>query len=320
MQNNTIILGGFETVYMKKLALYLGSRMGEQISVGIADRPSEGENDGTVWIGSEDFLEEVKKSRGDSNCIILSEEELNREDSVCRYQSCERLYQQIIAIYGRFYAVPETMRSQKQKWIVLTGCVTTSELSAFAATCAMILAERSRVLYLNLSGCSGMEKLFLLDKGVDLSDLTEALRRDETVYPEAYVRQMEDINYIMPPANPMILSELTEEDMARLIEAIGRRTDYRYVVTALGSACRGSDRLFQLASRIFLLTEKGHLKDCGNSEWSDFIALSRGTKESGAERIALPKIEADSSGTHLLHGWQEGAIGQLARIYLEGEK
>ncbi len=319
MQNNTIILGGFENIYMKKLALYLGKRMGDQITIGTADHPSDTEDKETVWIGSDEFLCEVQELMGEAHCITLSEEESADEERICRYQSCEKLYQQIIAGYRRFHLAPEAANSDRQRWIVLTSGGSAAELLAFSVTCAMVLGERSKVLYMNFSECSGMRNLFLTEDGEDLSDMTGALRRDAAICPESYVRQMEGLDYIMPPSNPMILSELKDEDMARLIEAVRTKTGYRYVVAALGTACLGCDRLFGTAAKIFLLAKRGHLMECSTREWSDFISLCTGTDGIKPEKIILPEIEVESSGIHLMHSWQEGALGQLARIYLEGE-
>ncbi len=315
MQNNSVILGGYEKSYMEKLALYLGSRMGEQVTVGMATHP-DGDGD-SVYIGSEKFISEAKTRTPESKCIILSEDE--GEDTICRYQSRERLYQQIMERYQRFYAMPRAARNGRQRWMVLVGTENAAVLTAFSLTCAMILSEKAKALFLNLSAASGMERLFLLERGVDLSDLTEALRRDGEVSLEAYVRQMEGVDFVMPPSNPMILSELREADISGIAEAVARHSEYEYVVVALGHACCGCDRLFRMAERIFLLTKRGHLSDCGSGEWRDFISLCLGSSEKTPERITIPEIEADGSGIHLLHDWREGAIGQLARIYLKGE-
>ncbi len=308
-------------MYMKKLALYLSSRIAGHVRVGVAETvPHNAERD-TVWIGSDEFLCAVREQIGeDARCIELAEEE-GDDEAVYRYQSCEKLYQQIILRYRKLQGIPAGGNgSARQRWIVFTTDGSPSSLLAFSLTCAQILGERERTLYLNLSECSGMAELFSLEAGADLSDLASALRSDEPVCLEAYVRRMEQVDYILPPSNPMILPELTEDDVGRLIEAVGNRGEYGCVVIALGTACCGCDRFFSIAERLFHITRKGTLRECGRREWTDFISMCRAPGDPPPEQILVPQIQAESSGIHLIRAWQEGALGQLARIYMNGEE
>ncbi len=319
MQHAALILGGFEAAYMQKLALYLSSRFGEQIRVGIAETvPTEVDPD-TIFVGSADFLKAVRAQSGNTGCILLAEEP-GDEMAVYRYQSCEKLYQQIVARYRQFQGVPvDAPRTGRQRWIVVTSDTGAADLLAFSVTCAQILGEGERGLYVNLSELSGMAELFLLERGVDLSELAAALRKEEPVCLEAFVRQIEGMDFIMPPANPMILHELEGSDIARLIGAIGSRDEYRFVVVALGAMCCGCEQILHMAKRILHLTGRGYISECSRKEWTAFFSLCFGGEQPPVEMIGAPQIHAESSGIHLLHDWREGALGQLARVYLAGE-
>ncbi len=319
MQHAALILGGFEAAYMQKLALYLGSRFGEQPRVGIAESvPTEVDSD-TIFVGSADFLEAIRAKSGDAGCILLAEEP-DDEEAIYRYQSCEKLYQQIIARYRQLQGVPaDAPRTARQRWIAITSDTGAADLLAFSATCAQILGEGERVLYVNLSELSGMAELFLLERGADLSELVAALRKEEPVCLEAFVRQMEGMDFIMPPANPMILHELEGSDIARLIGAIGSREEYRFVVVALGAMCCGCEQVLRMAKRILHLTGRGYTSECSKREWTAFFSLCFGGEQIPVEVIGAPQIPAESSGIHLLHNWREGALGQLARVYLAEE-
>ncbi len=319
MQEHAVIIGGFEPVYMQKLALYLGSRFGESVRVGIAEAPPLSVDPDTVWIGSERFLEEVRSRSTEAHCILLAEDA--DDTSIHRYQSCEKLYQKLILKYRQFYGVPvDTSGTGRQRWLVITTDGAAASLLAFSVTCAQILGERGRILYLNLSECSGMAELFLLERGTDLSDLVSALRKDEQVCLEAFVRQIEQIDYIMPPSNPSILHELLESDVARLIRTVEGQEEYRYVIVALGTTCCGCEQFFRRAKRIFHLTKKETFRECSQREWLDFISLCLGSQRIPVERVYLPQITAGSSGIHLIRAWQEGGLGQLVRSCLGGEE
>ncbi len=320
MQEPAIVIGGLEPLYMQKLAIYLSSRLSGEIQVGITEDPGDGllEDRMTIWIGSKNFIESVRRGKETPSCIVLTEENEEDPSGICRYQSCEKLYQKIMYRYREVFGLGVQSASDvNQEWIVFTTDRPASSLLAFSMTCAQILGEKRGVLYLNLSECSGMEELFLLENGTDLTDLAVELRKEKEVCLDAYVRRLEQFDYVMPPANPMILHELCGQEIRRLIQTVKKQRKYDCVVAAIGTCCRGCELIFQTAARIFHLTGRGYLPACSGREWLRFIRLCPGSKEVPAEQICLPQIPAEQGGIHLLHEWTEGPVGQLARKYLE---
>lgn len=325
MQNCAIVLGGFETGYMQKLALYLNSRMETQVRIGIVEelKASQLEEAKTVWVGPEKFIEKLRERAASRNFIVLSEDDSGEESGICRYQSCEKLYQEIALRCQKMKCVPFAgVCREKQKWIVMTADVTAAVLLAFSITYTQLLRQKAKVLYLNLSECSGMEYLFCLETGVDLSDLVMALRESPDICLDAYVRQLEQLDYIMPPRNPMILHELREDDVQKLLQAIQHHNRYEYVVLAIGNTCCGCEQFFQMSEFLFHLTEEGVIQENSRCEWNRFIRLCLRERQMEAEQVYVPKIHADSCGIHLLDEWMEGPVGQLAKEYLvkESEK
>ncbi len=316
-----MILGGFEPAYLQKLALYLTDRFGERVMVEIAGSTLTAAEKDTVWIGSEEFLTAVRERERDALCIPLTEEEPVDGRAVYRYQSCEKLYQQIMPLYRKLCGISLYVpRAHRQRWLVITSDGAASELLAFSLTCAQVESRKGRTLYLNFSTCSGMEELLLLERGTDLCDLVAALRHtEEALCLEAFVRRTEQIDFVMPPVNPMILHELCGPDVERLIEAVEGQGDYASVIVALGTPCCGCEGFFRKAAQVLHLTQSGFLRECSQREWLELIALILGSAKTPVETIRMPQIKAEGSGMHLLHLWEEGALGQLARRYLEGE-
>lgn len=322
MQNCAIVLGGFEKDYMQKLALYLNSRMDKRVQIGIVEEPksSQLEETQTVWIGPERFIEKLRERAASRNFIVLSEEDSGKEDEICRYQPCEKLYQNIVLRCQKMRCIPDAGAcNMKQKWIVMTTDDTAAALLAFSITYAQLLGKNARVLYLNLSECSGMERLFRQENGVDLSDLVMALRENTDVCPDAYVRCLEQVDYIMPPGNPMTLHELREDDVQKLLQAVQQHNRYEYVVLALGNTCCGCELFFRSAESLFHLTEKGLIQESSRWEWNRFIQLCLRERQMEAEQVYVPKIGAESRGVHLLYEWMEGPVGQLVKKYLVEE-
>ncbi|MCD7866518.1 MAG: A24 family peptidase [Clostridiales bacterium] len=244
MQEHVIFLGGFELAYMQKLALYFNSRLSHDTRVEIMNVLSEplAPEGNTVWIGSEHFIGEVRQRREEASCVVLAEDVSEDVSHVFRYQPCEKLYQKVMFRYRQMQGFPVvSVDDIRQTWFVITTDAAPSSLLAFSVTFAQILGERGGVLYLNLSECSGMEDVFLLERGMDLTDAAVELRKDGEVCLDACIRRLEQMDYIMPPVNPMILHELREREVQRLIRAVKQKREYAYVVVALGSSCCGCE-------------------------------------------------------------------------------
>ncbi|MCC8029040.1 MAG: hypothetical protein LIO75_04460 [Lachnospiraceae bacterium] len=322
MQEHVIVLGGFESAYMKKLALYFNSRLDDHTRVEIIRelRDCGAQDTGMAWIGSEDFIRGIRSMKEDSSCIVLAEETSEDADHVFRYQPCERLYQKVMVRYRQMFGISAVSAvGTKQEWIVITADTAMDSLLAFSVIGAQILGERAGVLYLNLSECSGMEEAFLLERGMDLADVAAALQKEDEVCLDGCIRRLEQMDYIMPPVNPMILHELREREVRRLIQAVQQKEDYAYVVVALGSCCCGCELIFRTAARIFHLSGKGYLSDCSRKERYQFIRLCLGKQETPVEQVDAPPLPPGQGGVHLIHEWQEGMIGRAVRNCLDRE-
>lgn len=317
---------------MQKLALYLSGRLEDLAQVGVVSQPEEGaitDSKKAVWIGSKCFIDTLKKQGPADHMIVLTEEEPGEEHDtesgeihIYRYQSCEKLYQQIMQHIQRMQYLPAGgISGKKQKWIVMTADVTCASLLAFSVTYAQLAGEQSRVLYLNLSECSGMEDLFFLERGMDLSDYIMALRSEFRPMTDAYTGRLEQIDYILPASNPMVLHELNEEDVKTLIQTI--QTDDRYdcVVAALGTTCRGCEHIIARADRLIHLTGSGLLQEYSRKAWIQFTELCGGNRPTRVEQAVCPKFPNSERGIHLLYEWMEGAPGTLARkLMRKGEQ
>ena len=321
MQNRIFAVGGLEDAYMRKFALYLSKRMGDGSRVGIVDDLHQIEmwDSETIWIGSENFISQVRICREDASCIILSEEETPEEDRIFRYQSCEKICQKILFLAGRGGRSFAQGAESRQKWVVLTADCTASQLLAFSVTLAGLLHAKGRVLYLNLSECSGMGELFLMEPGTDFSDLILGLRGEDTVTLEPFVRRLEQMDCILPPENAMILHEIRGTDMEKLIQVIQQEEQYVYVVVAAGCSCCGFDLLLRRACRVFHLTREGESFPETQRAWIRMIGRCLEDQKDSVIRVSVPEVLAGSEGIHLLYEWAEGPLGQLAASCLEKE-
>ncbi len=320
VQSRIIALGGLENAYMRKFALYLSKRMGDQAQIGIVDHTDHlsGWDPGTIWIGSSAFIGQVREQTENPHCIILSEEESSQEGVICRYQSCEKIYQKIVFLCREItHMIPV---GKRQKWIIITSDSTISHQLAFSVTAAYLLAEKGNVLYMNLSECSGMEELFLMGEGTDFSDFILELRSDKIVSVEAFTRNLEKFSCILPPENPMVLHEIRRNDMEMILQTIRNETQYEYVVVMMGCSCCGCELLFQQASVVFHLTREGETFKESQQAWLRLIRKCLDGQSVSVMQVRLPMVQAGSQGVHLIYEWAEGSMGQLTEKYLDGQE
>lgn len=322
MRNCSIVFGGLESGYMKKLALYMKERLALQVQIGICEEGELqiGQSDAAskIWVGSESFIRYLKDSAGCRNLIVLTEEDEEDENHVFLYQSCEKLYRGIWMRCRQMIPFSDSgLSRKKQHWLVVTTDSSAGALLAFSMVCAQILGRKANVLYVNLSECCGMEELFSLEHDMDLGDLFLELRKGKELHLEAYTGRLEQADYLLPMGNPMILHEINAEDMSRFLHIIRKNSRYEWIVFAVGNTLCGCEEIFASAERNFHLTGDGLVSFCGKNAWMHFIRQCQSTEETEIEQVPLMEITGDSCGSHLLYEWEEGPIGRLAGKYLE---
>lgn len=322
MRNCSIVLGGLESGYMEKLALYLKERLALQVQIGILkdEKPQVDEDDAIskIWVGSEAFIQYLRDFAQCRNLIILTEEDEEDETHVFRYQSCEKLYRGIWMRCQRILHFPDAgIAGKKQHWLAVTTDSSVGALLSFSMVCAQILGEKTNVLYVNLSECCGMEELFSLEHDLDLSDLFLELRKKTEVHLETYAGRIEQAEYLMPMSNPTILHEVDAGDMKRFLHIIRSSTRYEWIVFALGNTLCGCEQILASAERVFHLSGDGLVNSCVRNAWLHFISQCRGTEGAKIEQIPMAEAGGDSCGSHLIYDWVEGMPGRVARKYLE---
>ena len=84
MPNYSIVLGGLESSYMRKLALYLKERLTMQVQVEISkeEEPQVGEENimSKIWVVSESFIQHLQNPAQGQNLIVLTEEDEEDEE------------------------------------------------------------------------------------------------------------------------------------------------------------------------------------------------------------------------------------------------
>lgn len=323
MQNEGILLSGFEKNYMQRLALYLKQRLGRQAVIGIVDTEDYKQEaiswEKGFWIIPKHYEERFKERSSRQNYLVLAEEESDEPCHLCRYQSCENLFRKMTAQFPqlRLLAAGSPLE-RRQQMMVMTSDGTAVELLAFSLLSARYLAGNQQVLYLNLTECSGMEQLLSLNLDRDLGDLILDLRKKKDISLDAYSGKIQDVRCIFPAANPMILHEFTEKDILALLELLQREAYYDWIIFAVGTTCSGCEKIVQAANRVVHLRGEGMLADCMKQEWIRFLKQCLEQQDTGIEQVLLPEFSIEGYGLHTLDDWLGGPPGLAVRSLFPG--
>lgn len=321
MRDYHLVFGGLESGYMKKLTIYIQNRLKHRVKIDILEETDEISVsdfclERTLWVGTWEFLEHLKGEFAELSlemCVVLWEEQTDDGQHLCRYQSCEKLYR---GIFRRFQKVgirgssPDTDRDQE--WITFVTDTSPSALLAFTLTCARILSGQKRVLYINFSECCGMKELLEVEPQADLSDLLLALRMGEEIVLDEFTGQLEELCYILPPANPMIQREITKQDAEKLFALLRSEKQYDVILFALGNAFCGCDSLLAESRRVILLTQNEFEHQCAGREWERFVRLCL-SKQVEPEFVKVPLITSKNCDVSCLNGWIDGELGVIAQ-------
>lgn len=229
---------------------------------------------------------------------------------VFRYQPMEAIWHEMQALTGGG-RTREASQNIAMKMEVIGVCspVRHEMQMPFSLTCAGILAEKSKVLYLNLMEYSGFLEVFQLEGSNDLGDIIVKLRSGRLL-PEAfgrYVYESEGVSYIPPFGNPENLHELTLEDYQTLLAFLEQQTDFETVVIDFGEGLDRFGRMLQACSSIFCLTKQGFYFNCQVEHFMDYIKSA--SENHLRERLQL--IELPFSARHLRAGNGMGILRQL---------
>lgn len=288
------------------------------------NRGRKGPQPHAVWqtgIGSEAFVRYLQEQKRAEQTLILTEDGQEDETHIFRYQSCSCLYRKLSARGALSTRDAAVRAGKKQCRYVIAGCCGAGELAAFSTLCAWTLAREERVLYLDLAECSGWQELFGVGQPeADISDLIFALRREEAVVLDDFTSRLDSFDFIFPTENPMILHEITAEDMQTFLNRVLRESDYTATVFSLGTMVRGCEYLLSGADQVIYLTGASPAGKASAAAGRRFLDRCLGNNGKEVTESLLPNLPEGEMGVHLLYEWSASPAGRLAVRLMKREE
>lgn len=223
---------------------------------------------GRVFLLERWIQEEIKK-RNDILWIYLQEEGEERLEILTEQLPAMEKYQPVSVIVRSIYRYYEEYHKEDIRTL---GTVTeilgwfSPEQSIWQTPLAMsmasILAEREKVLYVNLKECSGLEQWFREEYEQDLLDVMyfcQGAEQRKNVELGRFVYSIGNLDYLPPVRDGVLLCELEEEDYSGLIEMLEKKTAYDIVVLDMGSMFPGFFNVWKRCGRIYIPQEQNVL-------------------------------------------------------------
>ncbi len=214
----------------------------------------------------------------DQDLIKVAEDETCNRDSdmrtVFRYQSMEYILHEILAVaQGNENDPAPFVRISEMEMIGVCAPGQCEMQIPFSVVGAQYMAEKKKVLYLNLTEHSGFMNLFELDCRYDMADLVVRLRRG-TLTQEILFRciyELDHIFYIPPFGNPENLHEFLFSDFLALLRYLGEKTDFQLLVVDFGGGLDQFSKMLEQCSNIYCLTRQGYFYECQIKQFSEYI-------------------------------------------------
>lgn len=247
-----------------------------------------------------------------------------KAEYVFRYQPMDVILHAIWVAAGEMHA-PEAGSAKGTAGIEVIGVYSPMRHEMqmpFSVVLAEQLAEREKVLYINLIGNAGFMELFHLTAERDLGDLVLCLRNGRlgagTFRKNVY--ELFHLYYIPPFGNPENLHDFSLEDYRGLIRFLEGQTDFDTVVFDFGDGLEQFAKMLECCTSIYCPVKEGFFFDCQMNQFAAYLA-----KESDEElcdqlhRVSLPYSARRIHGGGDVLGqllWSE--FGDYVRNYLTG--
>lgn len=277
----------------------------------------------------EEWIQKEIKQRRDILWVYLQEEgeeavEALRElvPTVEKYQPVPGMIRYIYQYYQEYQMEDLELPGENARLLGWYSPEHSIWQTPLALTMAALLAEKEKVLYVNLKECSGMGQWFQEEYKQDLLDVMYFFQSAE---PQAAIKlggftySMEQLDYLPPVRDGVLLGQLKEEDYSGLVEML-KRTEYDAVVLDIGSMFPGFFRIWNQCSHIYIPQESNVL---ARGIGIDFENMIRRQENPGLEEKAVWLPLPDWSREGLMPGclmqqWLWGGQGDYVRELLDG--
>lgn len=268
------------------------------------------------------LLDTIPERVAEDSAYTTAEEE--KRVILFRYQPMDAILHEVQALAGNvLFAEPEPKRLSRLEVIGVYSPILHEMQMPFSLVLAEKLAERRKVLYINLMCHSGFLEILGLPGRYDMGDIILRLR-NKRLFSETFLKCLYEsnrVNYIAPFHNPEDLRGYTSQDHVALLAFLEEATDFETVIFDFGEGTEQFAEVLGRCRTIYCPMKAGYFYECRLSEFLMYLEKS----SASAVRENIHILNLPFSAKQIRGGgdvrkqllWSE--FGDYVRSYLGGD-
>lgn len=254
-----------------------------------------------------------------SLCLRLTESALHGENEIYRFQSAERILQDVVSHISGY-----TRSFQSEESTVLvsvyspaTKCFKTTISLALAATAA----EKGRTLWIGFEQFSGLSELLPAAKG----GLSEALYYYHVGGENSYGKiagctdSIHGFDYLAPVACADDISDIDTKEMLKFIDMVGKKGAYSYIIVDVDCVFNRPWELLEASTRIIMPKPLDYMGKRKEEDFNRYMQMSgRSGIINGIVRAEIPYNQSIAGYEIRQEYFADPEIMSVARRYLNG--
>lgn len=280
-----------------------------------------------VLLISESAVDERVEGLPVERRVVLTDGESREGEEelyISKYQSAGSILAQVAAYSPEACCErPKAMKTADPRIYGIYAPSGGSEVTAFAAALAAILAERGETLYINLCNFSGVGQLSGEIFDHTLGDLLYYYRRSADDLRErasSVIQRVGGVYVVAPPSSPADLQEIGGAEWVELLEILLEEEDLTSCVLELSDGVRDIAEVLGLCAHIFLPTRGDPIARAALNQFTDCMRdIGQSELLARCTSVVLP-VPDDIGENDLFRDAAEGVFGDCARRALTEER
>lgn len=190
--------------------------------------------------------------------------------------------------------------------------------TTFGITLAHILSKKGRILYLNLEGYSGFDRMTAGSFSKDISDFIYYVNQnseDISLIIQKYIYRLGEVDMIPPVLNPYNLQDITESMWIHTLHELKAANLYDYIIVDASDFIHGTFTILRESQIIFSLTKSD---DRALAKWHQYCSI---LEEAGYADVLKKTKKQELVQVRVLPGnLEECACGALSELVTQAAK
>jgi hypothetical protein len=231
------------------------------------------------------------------NCYILQEKEkVKNIPNIYKYQSSKGILNELIKNYAESKNAVQMSNKKEAQVIGIYSPVGRTGQTTFALLLGKLLAQKKRVLYINLEPFSGLASYLSMSNKNNLSDLLYYLNYEEEKFVYKLANMVEyfgNVEFIPPTESFLDLHTITTKEWEKLIQIIKTKTEYEYLILDLSECINGLFGLLRMCNRVYSLVKEDTMAQNKVNQYEKLLnMLDYEDVLSKEKRIVTPEFKA----------------------------